>query len=352
MLNTIQTRLRHHSAPSKNKRAIILAVDDDFFPFSYFVAMQILELHPDRCFDVCICVPNLKSIPEYLQIPTIRLCEINITGIEHLPTDHLSIAAYYRFFLPKIFAKEYEYILYLDADVFITESFANELFTHLPTNFVLAAAPDITYISLSCDNSLKPNDKENLKNILKSCSAKHVYRNSGVLLFNVPEYNARNYFERIFEFALRHPNKLIQHDQSAMNMALDTDLSLLSYRYNWQSNRVINYAFDTLKPTIIHFIRDQKPWLGNTQKLPSKYRSNYITFFEKYFPDLLNSLETRADLANREKSKHRNPIRRSLSQLVRTIKLKTRITEISTLHRMRTKKTIEFISELNKRCDI
>lgn len=344
----MQATITKTLSPAQHAHAICFAVDENFFPYAYFVAKKILSLHPQKQFDVCICVPDISLVTDQLDDPNIRFCEINIQGISHLPIDHLSIAAYYRFFLPQLFKAEYTHILYLDADTYVTRAFANEFFDNIQTkSFVLAAAPDVSVISLKCDSSLKEKAKKDLEAPFELCDQAHIYRNSGVLAFNVAAYVSNNYLDRIFTFALNNPSKLIQHDQSAMNIALGKDISILSFNYNWQSNRVINHAMPEFNPAIIHFIRDQKPWLGNTHRMSQKYYQEYADFFSVYFPALqINSPDHTYQL-RKENPKYTNRAKELFSLL--GLKLKKRLNTINMrwLSYLKSKKTIQFIQKLN-----
>lgn len=297
---------------SKNKNALAFCVDDKYLPYALFVANQFIEKHPDLPCDICICMPDVSQVPEILKENSIRFIEISIDGIEDMPIGQLSLAAYYRLFLPQIFESTYEYIIYLDADTYINKPFYNDLIDCIKdfeTDFSIAAAADISELQIR----LKPNQKlKKVENyVLSYHKHDHIYRNSGVLVFNTAVYNRENILNQIFDYANNNIDRLQCHDQSALNGALLRNIKLLPFSFNWQVHKLTYDLIDAANPHILHFISDSKPWSLDNY-LTKDYQQSYVIFLQKYFPNIELSILT-AEEKRAKAPKYNKPAREFIS---------------------------------------
>lgn len=308
-ISLISAKIKRQSKPAIYKNTVAFAVDEKYFPFSLFVANQILENEIERDFDILICLPSLDQIPSEWKDSPIRFCEFEITGIDQLPIGNLSLAAYHRLFLPSLFHEDYQNILYLDADVYITKPFINALFKNLKNDFIICAAPDVANILIF---SLS---QPELIAYIKSYQEKnHIYRNSGVLLINSQKFNSNKCLERTLKYAIENLGDLTYHDQTALNCALQENLSLLPFNKNWQSHQHINSFIEDFDPEIIHFVADRKPWLTK-DGLSARYHNEYISFLYKNFKDLkFNPTSNLAYEQRLKNPKYKNIIRELVSR--------------------------------------
>lgn len=307
----------------QNNNALAFCVDDTYLPYALFVATQFIEKHPDMPCDICICMPDINQVPKAFINSNIRFVEIAIKGIDDMPIGQLSLAAYYRLFLPQIFADDYDYIIYLDADTYINKPFYQDMLTCVDAfggDFSVAAAADIA--ELQC--RVQPNQKlKKIENYVQSYHKfNHVYRNSGVLVFNVTAYNRENTLYKIFDYANTHIDKLQCHDQSALNGALLCDIKLLPFNFNWQIHKLTYPLIDDADPHILHFISDNKPWrLDNC--FTKDYQQPYRLFLQNHFPDTELSVLT-PEQKRAQAPKYKNPAREFISITGQQIKTKLR----------------------------
>lgn len=305
----VVAKIKRHSKAAFFKNTVAFAVDDKYFPFALFVANQILEKELNRDFDITICLPNLASVGKDWLNSDIRFCEFELSGIEKLPVGGLSLAAYHRLFLPSVFNNEYEKILYLDADTYINKPFITELFKKSSMDFVIAAAPDVA-------NILAYSSPYNmLTNYLKQYQdKKHIYKNSGVLLINTKKFNQENCLDKVINYALSNIENLTYHDQTALNCALQDQISTLSFGLNWQVHEDINPLFSDFNPTIIHFIAENKPWVA-FEGFSKNYQIEYHEFLGKNFPELPIKIFSDSTYQNRlARPKYQNKIREFISR--------------------------------------
>ena len=282
----ISATLDNQTRESQYLNAIALCVDESYLPYATFVAMQIMETE-SYPIDICICVPNLDFIPSFLKSLPIRFISIDIQGVLNLPTDHLSIAAYYRLFLPELLKNDYEYIVYLDADVYIRKPFLSDLFYLIstwPHQFSVAAA---AYMGEVEQITFPEKQKQKIKTYLSRYhKLKHLYRNSGVLVFHVENFVSFNIQQKIFQVANDNPDKLESHDQSALNLALLDDIIQLPLQFNWQLNALSYSVINEIDPYIIHFVNVNKPWITRIYYLET-YFLEYEKFFNRYFKEII-----------------------------------------------------------------
>lgn len=281
----ISATILRQSRSQQQSNCIAFCVDDNYLPYALFVATQLLQKQT-LPIDICICLPNMDNVPVSFKSLEIRLVEIQITGIDSLPTDHLSLAAYHRLFLPQLFANEYNYIIYLDADIYIKRPFLEDLYELIngfEDDFCVAAAPYMGEAELLTFGRLKNAAIE--RYIERYHRLAHLYRNSGVLVFNVANYNQQRILDKIIETLISHPDQLESHDQSALNLTLLNDLALLPIIYNWQLNHFSATVIDEFDPYIVHFVNVNKPWAVVKPYL-APYVSAYEAFLTQHFPEL------------------------------------------------------------------
>ncbi len=302
----IQYSVTQQNQPANHTKAICFCVDEGYLPYALFVAKQILALEKNMDFDICVCLPNMSLVAdEFLELD-IRFVEINISGFDNLPVGHLSLAAYHRLFLPHIFADDYEYIFYLDADTYVLRPFTeeiNKLIKQLPPEFSVGAVADISelQIRVRSDNKLKK-----IKSYVNYYHERnHIYRNSGVLLINVQNYIQANCLQRVFTYAFDENSNLQCHDQSALNGALLDEMVMLPFTLNWQAHKLTYALVEDCQPYIIHFIGENKPWSLDNE-ITKPYQQAYQIFFKESFPNLANKVENKYQ--KRSKNNNRNTL--------------------------------------------
>ena len=302
---------------TKHANTLAFCVDDNYLPFALFAAEQFITLHPNLPCDICICMPDISKVPEKLKNKPIRFIELSISGIDSLPVGRLSLAAYYRLFLPQIFEDTYKYIIYLDADTYIKRPFYNDLLKHVANfkpDFCVAAASDIMELKFRSSFNGKQTkvDKVVDKYVKSYHESDHVYRNSGVLVFNTKNYVEADISSKVFNYAIENADSLQCHDQSALNRVLLSEIELLPFDFNWQINKLTYKFTESIDPYIIHFISNNKPWLTDN-KYTSKYQDFYKDFLLANFPEITPEILTMFD-QRRKSPKYDNPIREFISR--------------------------------------
>ncbi|RYZ32229.1 MAG: glycosyltransferase family 8 protein [Sphingobacteriales bacterium] len=139
-----------------------------------------------------------------------------LNGLVLHPSNHLSIASYYRLFFANLVPKTVSKLLYLDTDMLVLGDLANMYSIDLGQYAVGAVA--------ELDNPLIRTDL--------GFTEPDVYFNSGVLLINVQEWNKQKITQRAVQFTVENPEKIIWADQDALNGILIGDYYRLPPKYN------------------------------------------------------------------------------------------------------------------------
>ncbi len=161
--------------------------------------------------------------------------------------SYFSSAIYYRLFIPEVF-KNYDRVIYLDADIVVNDDL-NKLYLTNLNNKALAGAIDLLVINK--DNYLT--EKLEMNN-------PDSYFNSGVLIFDVQKFRQNKYVNEIL-LQLDSSKKFLYPDQDILNIVFDGDIVLLDNGWNSELTRAQYIKNNTGKyPQVIHWLGGEKPW--------------------------------------------------------------------------------------------
>lgn len=270
---------RSSAQEARHDKAIVFACDANYAPYALFAAVQIAELFTDRDFDICLCAMG-EDLPESASLSHhgFRMVRIGAEGVfTGLNLDaRRTEAAYLRLALPAAFVDEYRRVLYLDSDVYIRGGdFSALLDLPLGGRAVAAVRDNIQWRS--------PNRRPEQFRLLGLPTSR--YFNSGLLLIDVPAFNASGLLARCLAFAKAHEGRMIGHDQNLLNCVLRGDWGELHPVWNWQYTRA-SMLFEAMEGAhMLHFIGAKKPWNHSSGALPPGLRRDYRDFFTRHFPD-------------------------------------------------------------------
>ncbi len=188
--------------------------------------------------------------------------------IQNAPTlKHISIATYYRLFLPYVIEESVRKVLYLDCDILVRRS-VKGLFRKTDPNTVIVGASDI-------------NEEDHADRV-----GVDVYVNTGVLTMDMigirNMYTMESMTEEISRI-MSQPIKIILGDQDIINLLFAGHIEKVSNIYNFQ--RLIHKAYclknlSLVKNTVIaHFITGDKPWNNDYLVV---YALEYYSYLRKY----------------------------------------------------------------------
>lgn len=155
--------------------------------------------------------------------------------------DYISVAAYYRLFIPEIISKE-DRVIYLDCDTIVRKSLFEFYNMDFKNNLILGV------------EDVGANGGAKRLNIDK-------YINSGVLLINAKQMREENTVQKIFDWIDKNKDKIECHDQDVVNTSCAGRIGYVEKIYNTQVGKNNHSEFAKIKdPVILHFISPKKPW--------------------------------------------------------------------------------------------
>lgn len=168
---------------------------------------------------------------------------------------HISVATYYRIFLPVILPESISKVLYIDCDIIIEHSI-RELWDTDMKDYALAAAEDMSA------------DKDEYYERLRY-SKQDSYFNAGVMLINLDYWREHHVMEACIKYIQTYPERLALNDQDTLNAVLHAQWLPVPYKWNMhyyhrktvmtkQAEEEVRHWLT--KPYIIHYISCIKPW--------------------------------------------------------------------------------------------
>ena len=188
--------------------------------------------------------------------------------IQNAPTlKHITIATYYRLFLPYVVDESIKKILYLDCDILVRRS-VKGLFRKTDPNIVIVGAADI-------------NEEDHADRI-----GVDTYVNAGVLTMDMVGIRKLYTMESMIEEISRikaQPIKIIMGDQDIINLLFVGHIEKISNIYNFQ--RLTQKAYCLKHPSLVkkaviaHFIAEDKPWNNDYLVV---YALEYYSYLRKH----------------------------------------------------------------------
>lgn len=189
--------------------------------------------------------------------------------------DHVSIAAYFRIFLPKLLSNDITKLLYLDGDILCKDSLLDFYNTDI-NNYSCTVVHD------------ERNNESSIYQRLKY-SKENGYFNSGVMLINLDWWRKNNVMQKCLDYIATEPDACLWHDQDALNHVLNGTVLWTDFRYNYTQGFYFNKKemfidskyykeIDSARksPCIIHFSSAYKPWhIECNHPLKKQYRDFY-----------------------------------------------------------------------------
>lgn len=188
--------------------------------------------------------------------------------IQDAPTlQHISIATYYRLFLPYVIEASVRKVLYLDCDILVRRS-VRGLFRKTKPETVILGASDI-------------NEEDHADRI-----GVDVYVNTGILTMDMigirRMYTMESMAEEIAKI-MSQPMKILLGDQDIINLLFAGHIEKVSNIYNFQ--RLIHKAYCLKHPALVkktviaHFITRDKPWKNEYLMV---YALEYYAYLRKH----------------------------------------------------------------------
>lgn len=177
---------------------------------------------------------------------------------------------YFRILVPTLMP-DYDYVLFLDADILATTDIS-EIFNNNFDGFLVGAVRDYEGIA-ACYNS----NLERAKYRINELGIKNFedYFISGVLILNIKMFNSLFSGDELIKMAIS--KNWIQFDQDLLNYICKDKVKILDARWDFvediygdyqkMPNKLFSeYLSSEKNPKLIHFVGNRKPWKNRVSK--------------------------------------------------------------------------------------
>lgn len=263
---------------------ICLSADDNYAKYLGVTIVSIkANRKPQDNYDICVLDGGISAFNKrrigQLAEDGFSIRFVDISGfLDNIDMEifslnaYFTLATYFRFFIPQIFAT-YKKVLYLDCDLVVNTD-VSELFHIDLENYALGAVFDIEM------NRLIATDKERKGKICRYLSQRlkmqqiETYFQAGVLLFDIAKLKAMDFTNKCLD-KLKEIGDPMYVDQCVLNSLFDGNYKELDMRWNvmWQLPYYVKdldrqlpvIAYKTYfeareKPYIVHYAGAIKPW--------------------------------------------------------------------------------------------
>ena len=262
-----------------NKKHIVLCITPAWIMQASVLITSILYFNKDEfTFHIVgkgFSSEDIAKIQKYAKTCTIEyhdMSKLDTSKLVIRPEDHVTVEAYFRFFIPELLDKNIDKCLYLDSDIICTGNF-EELFKRDISDYALGMVYDTNYSDIRFFNRLQ-------------YDMKYGYFNSGVCLINLDYWRKNDIPQKLFDYVAQYPERCWFHDQDAINYVCHSKILPLPVSYNvqngflwiyyWKNQKtytksvpnldfVARNKFDEIEkgcnnPVFIHFTYIRKPW--------------------------------------------------------------------------------------------
>jgi lipopolysaccharide biosynthesis glycosyltransferase len=170
---------------------------------------------------------------------------------------YLTLAAYYRLFIPQIFFN-YGRMLYLDCDIIVNTDLSKLFYSNLNSKSIGAAQ----------DYSMSWKSFRQYAERIKGKKSEE-YFNSGVILFDIKKTAKENISNKCLEYLSSRKDEKgeFHEDQDALNAVCIDNVKLIDKRWNGMMHTYssdINETNFDMNFHIIHYSNPRKPWFCST----------------------------------------------------------------------------------------
>jgi lipopolysaccharide biosynthesis glycosyltransferase len=314
----------------QNKIYLASSIDDDYaMPFAAMVASVFATLSPEYSVEFFVMDGGVSALNKERIRASFAGNKIKFNWLaphkeefENIfPTEHISLAAYYKASIFTQLPREVTRVIFLDADLIVLKDLS--LLWRVPTQGkILSAVQDLSipYIDASqampnfnrCKNYLEAAVaiKDYQEDGLNPCAP---YFNTGVMLVDVTQWKSAGIETKIVNYLTRNHAKNKYFDQDGFNAVLSEKWTSLDPRWN-QISHLYRYpsfaespldqtAFLNTKndPYIVHFVSVDKPWHFGNRHPKKEIFLKFVspTAWSDWRPNFRDTLRTRAIFLSR-----------------------------------------------------
>lgn len=292
-----------------NKIGICFCSDENYLPYLSVAVQSITnKASSDFNYDIVVLCSNInqkqkRDFIEYFSRENISIRFLDIEPFikeltnENLPLSdfctHLTIAMYYRYFIPIIF-RDYNKIIYLDCDLIICKDIKELCVLDIGKN-LLAAVKDSAIMDIIIKNKAVEIAYQKLP--FENFDS---YVNSGVLLFNIKASLEFDLTKKLLDKTKKLGSLLISNDQDVFNIVCKNNIKFIDQKYNYMtpsknnnnknSDFVIRH-YAGVKPWNDFFVSDSEIFWDIVRECPIFYEKILANSFYKFIYKLQTQIE-------------------------------------------------------------
>lgn len=272
---------------------IVLATDDNFVQHCSVVVNSLLSnntgvsiyiltegISKDNTNYLTNLVNDKKGKLHIMKVPSSIVQKFPMSA---LASGHISIATYYRLFVPSLLPDAVDKIIYMDCDIVVRGSLEKLWEMTLEDYAIGAVYQDLGWsdYNMSWERLNIPREEG--------------YFNAGVLLMNLKYLRKVKFEEKATEFIKDNYKRIISHDQDVLNSLLYNYTLPLSPKWNYipmfLSKRLFKLEFPPkfinrlndvkqkdFTPVVVHFVSTPKPWAAGCNH---PYKSEYYKYLDQ-----------------------------------------------------------------------
>lgn len=271
----------------KNNIPIVFATDANYSDMlSVCLESLLVNSSADNNYDIFILNSGLtdaiksKLISQCSNRNNVRLTFIDMatymddikTSDLYIELEHVSLATYYRFFVPEIF-RNFDKILYLDCDLIVNADIADLYKFDIKDQWIGAALDIRESIPTKLSMQISGCNWRNYVIKTLGLAAPYKYFQAGVLIFNIRQFIENNVMAKCFQKLTEIKNPILS-DQDILNSVCYTHVAYFPTCWNmeWQilfefpdySKKLRADMYDMYQealrqPNIIHYASLNKP---------------------------------------------------------------------------------------------
>jgi lipopolysaccharide biosynthesis glycosyltransferase len=254
---------RFDAMPRRN--AVVVIADEYQFAPAAFLARRLRLLNTRDDVDILLGGNSKRSLEQArgFDCDLLLLDLTELEKVRSLPTQiGITSAAYLRLFLPRLLAKSYGRILYLDADIYAESAKVFELFDLDMGDHAIAGVRDLNIpfvpnkgnaLELRATFGLSEKDPPE-----RYYRAK--YMNTGVSLYDADAFIDAGIEKKALAMMPGRIPKPIYVDQTVTNAVLRGDWLELSPAFNMIVRAWASFIRAFVAPVLVHFTGGLKPW--------------------------------------------------------------------------------------------
>lgn len=268
------------------KTAICASSSNEYLPYLCVYLQSLVKNCPEKkdiiIFERDISSENKKKISTYFSNQNTSIRFVNpsplFNGVSlYISHDYFKEECYYRIAAPKLL-KQYDKIIFTDLDLIISDNILKLADINMEGHPIAACIEPIWQELYMQNNKIYNTTIRAYTNDILKLSNPFNYYNTGVVIFDVKEYNKLNAFEMMLNII--NNNQLIYQEQCALNIFFKDNFYTLPNVWNYELapslianpyhfNFYSKYKEEENNAKILHFLGRYKPW-----KNPAEYKAD------------------------------------------------------------------------------